>query len=137
MNLLEIRKDTDIVYKTPPTDQAIEAFEDEIGEGPILKPMQLCFNVPVTHCWNTDLAEQFIQRFMHQHEIEQSEEALLVELFTNRFGSLKRRYNEWQIGEGEDTVQRTQRVKEKHGRGRKIQRKDTRRNKVSKLRFDI
>lgn len=133
--LLEIRKDTDIVKKTPPADQVIEAFENETGYGPELNPMQLCFNVPVTHCWNIDLAEQFIQQFMRQHEIEKSEEPLLYELFTNRFGSLKRRYNEWRIEMGEDTVQRTQRVKEKHRRTRKMQRRDTRRNRVSKLNY--
>jgi len=122
--LLEIKKDTDIVYKTPPSTEEIEAFEDETGDGPTLNPMRLCFDAKITHCWNNDLAEQFVERFMRRHEVEESDESLLHELFTNRFISLKRRYNEWRIKEGEDAVQRAERVKEKHKRGRGMQRKD-------------
>jgi hypothetical protein len=70
---------------------------------------------------------------MRSHDVDESQEALLHELFTNRFISLKRRYNEWQIKEGEDAVQRADRVKEKRRKGRKMQRKDTRRNNVSEL----
>jgi hypothetical protein len=135
--LLEIKKDTDIVYKTPPSTEEIEGFEDETGEGPELNPMRLWLGAKITHCWNNDLAEQFVEWFMGRHEVEESEESLLHEIFTNRFLSLRRRYNEWRIKEGEDDVQRAERVKEKHKRGRGLQRKDTRRNNVSGLNFDI
>jgi hypothetical protein len=102
--LLEIKKDTDIVYKTPPSTEKIEAFEDEMGDGPKLNPMRLCLGAKTTHCWNSDLAEQFVERFMRRHEVKESEEPLLHELFTNRFTALKWQYNKWQIKEGEDAV---------------------------------
>jgi hypothetical protein len=134
MNIfLEISKDTDIAFKTPPSIEVVEAFAKDDGPGPVLKPMRLCFDVPARHAWNIDLAEQFVQRFMRNHEVDESEECLIYELFNGRFNSLKRRYNEWQCKEGEDGVQRRQRVKEKHKVERKLQRKDTRRNKVSHI----
>jgi len=135
--LLEIKKDTDIVYKTPPSTEEIEAFEEERGDGPELNPMRLFLGAKITHCWNNDLAEQFVERFMHRHEVEEGEETLLYELFANRFIALKRRYNEWRIKKGEDAVQRAERVKEKHKRERGMQRKDTRRNSVSELNVNI
>jgi len=95
--------------------------------------MRLCFDVKITHCWNNDLAEQFVEWFMRSHDVDESQESLLHELFTNRFISLKRQYNEWRIKEGEDAVQRADRVKEKRRKGRRMQRKDTRRNNVSEL----
>jgi hypothetical protein len=129
--LLEITKDTDICFKTPPPTEKVEAFAEERGKGPELKPMRLCLDVSISHAWNNDLAEQFVSWFMRYHDLEQSEEGLLHELFVNRFSCLKRRYNEWRLKEGEDTVLRTQRVKEKHQTARCLQRKDTRRNRVS------
>jgi len=131
--LLVIQKDTDIIHKTPPSTEEIEAFEEETGDGPELNPMRLCFDVKITHCWNNDLAEQFVEWFMRSHDVDESQESLLHELFTNRFISLKRQYNEWRIKEGEDAVQRADRVKEKRRKGRRMQRKDTRRNNVSEL----
>lgn len=131
--LLEIKKDTDIINKIPPSTEEIEAFEDDTGDGPELNPMRLCFDMPVTHAWNNDLAEQFVEQFMHHNKVEESDEALIHELFVNRFTCLKRRYNEWQFREGEDSVQRARRVKEKHQMERKMQRKDTRRNTVSEI----
>jgi hypothetical protein len=131
--LLVIQKDTEIIHKIPPSTEEIEAFEEETGDGPELNPMRLCFDVKITHCWNNDLAEQFVEWFMGRHDVDASQESLLHELFTNRFISLKRRYNEWRIKEGEDAVQRADRVTEKRRKGRKMQRKDTRRNNVSEL----
>jgi hypothetical protein len=87
--LLKIKKDTDIVYKTPPSTKEIEAFEDEMRDDPKLNPMCLCLGAKITHCWNSDLAEQFVEWFMHRHEIKESEEPLLHELFTNCFTTLK------------------------------------------------
>jgi hypothetical protein len=72
--LLKIKKDTNIVYKTPPSTKEIKAFEDEMGDGPKLNPMRLCLGAKITHCWNSDLAEQFVERFMHRHKVEESEE---------------------------------------------------------------
>ena len=87
--LLKIKKDTDIVYKTLPSTKEIEAFEDEMGDGPKLNPMHLCLGAKITHCRNSDLAEQFYEQFMHRHKVEKSEEPLLHELFTNYFLALK------------------------------------------------
>ena len=108
--LLEITKDADISFKTPPPTEEVEAFAEERSKGPELKPMRLCLDAPISHAWNNDLAEQFVSRFMHYHELEKSDERLLHELFSN-FSCLKRRYQEWLLKEGEDTVLRTQRVK--------------------------
>jgi hypothetical protein len=74
---------------------------------------------------------------MRRHEVEESEEPLLHELFTNCFTTLKRRYNEWQIKEEEDAVQHVECVKEKHKNERGLQRKDTRQNNVSELNANI
>ena len=131
--LLGIKKDVDIVYKTPPSAEEVEAFEAETGDGPVLDPMHLSFDVPASHIWNNDLAEQFVEQFMHQHEVDESEEGLIHELFTTHYTCLKRRYNEWRPKEGEGTVQRGQHVKAKNQMERKFQRKDTRRNKVRKI----
>lgn len=77
------------------------------------------------------MAEQFVDQFMSDRGIGKDEEPLIYELFTTRFGSLKRRYREWQFKEGEDAVQRAQRVKEMHRVERRMRRRDTRRNNVS------
>ena len=135
--LLKIKKDKDIVYKTPPSTEEIEAFEDETGDGPTLNPMCLCLGAKITHCWNNDLAEKFVKWFMCRHEVKASEEVLLHELSTNCFITLKWRYNEWQIKEGEDTVQHAECIKEKHKREKGMKRKDTRWNAVSKLNVNI
>jgi hypothetical protein len=129
--LLEIGRDKDIVLKTPPSNEEVEAFAEERGPGPVLNPMRFCFDVTAKHAWNIDLAEQFVDHFMSDHGIGISEEPLVYEIFTVRFGSLKRRYREWQIKRGEDTVQRAQRVKEMHKVERTMRRRDTRRNNVS------
>ena len=60
-----------------------------MGDGPTLNPMHLCLSAKITYCWNNDLAEQFVKQFMRRHEVEESEEVLLHELFTNHFISLK------------------------------------------------
>ena len=93
--------------------------------------MRFCFNVTAKHPWNTDLAVQFVEQFMVNRGAEEAKEALVYELFMVRFGSLKRRYREWQFKRGEDTVQRAQRVKEMHKMERMMWRRDTRRNNVS------
>ena len=129
--LLEIARDKEIVLKMPPSNEEVEAFAEETGPGPELKPMRLCFNVTAKHAWNDELAEQFVTNFRRFHEIGIHEEPLLYELFAVRFSSLKRRYREWQLKRGEDVVQRTQRVKEMHKEERKMGRRDTRRNNVS------
>jgi hypothetical protein len=129
--LLEINVDKDIVLKKPPSNEVVEAFAEERGPGPTLKPMRLCFNVTAKHAWNIDLAEQFVEQFMKNRRIGKDEEPLVYELFTVRFNSLKRRYREWQLRGGEDTVQRAQRVNEMHRVERRMRRRDTRRNNVS------
>jgi len=129
--LLDIQKDKDIVRKRPPSITEVEAFAEEEGPGPELAPMRLCFDVQAKHPWNTDLAEQFVGEFMKHRKINGDEEPLVYELFTARFNSLKRRYREWQLKGDEDTVQRTQRVKEMHTEERRLRRRDTRRNNVS------
>ena len=129
--LLEIGRDKDIVLKAPPSNQEVKAFAEERGPGPVLKHMRFCFNVTAKHPWNTDLADQFVEKFMKDRGIEEAEEALVYELFMYRFDSLKRRYREWQFKRGEDAVQRAQRVKEMHKMERKMRRRDTRRNNVS------
>ena len=93
--LLGIKKDVDIVYKTLPSAEEVEAFEAETGDGPVLDPMCLFFDVPASHIWNNDLAEQFVERFMHQHKVDESEEGLIHELFTTCYTCLKRQYNKW------------------------------------------
>lgn len=135
--LLEIGIDKDIVLKTPPTIEEIEAFAEERGPGPVFKPMRLSFDVTVKHAWNNDLAEQFVEQFMRDHKISKAEEPLLYELFSVRFYSLKRRHREWKLQRGEDTVQRTQRVKENHKEERRMRRRDTRRNNVSYFSKDM
>ena len=135
--LLKIKKDTDIVYKTLPSTKEIEAFKDKTGDGPKLNPMHLCLGAKIIHCWNSDLAEQFVERFMHRHEVKKSEEQVLHELFTNCFITLKWQYNEWQIKEGEDAVQCVEHVKEKHKKERGLQRKDTGQDNVSELNVNI
>ena len=70
---------------------------------------------------------------MHQHEVDENEEALIHELFINCYICLKWQYNERQLKEGEDSVEHGQRIKEKHQVERKMQRKDTRQNKVRKI----
>jgi hypothetical protein len=130
-NVLEINRDKDIVLKTPPSNEEVEAFAEETGPGPELQPMRFCFDVTAKHAWNIDLAEQFVGKFMIYRGIKKDEEELVYELFTGRFSSLKRRYKEWQLKRGEDTVQRTQRVKEIHRVERRMGRRDTRRNNVS------
>ena len=129
--LLEIQKDKDIVWKTPPSNQEIEDFAEGKGLGPKLSPMRFSFRVTAKHPWNADLAEQFVTRFMEQRGIKSAEEQLVYELFTERFTCLRRRYREWQLKRGEDTVQRAQRVKEMHNEERRLRRRDTRRNNVS------
>jgi hypothetical protein len=129
--LLNINQDVDIVRKTPPSVEEVEAFCDETGPGPVLKSMRLCFDVPLSNAWNNDLAEQFVDHFMRCNELDEGEKPLVFELFDMRFHCLKRRYNEWRIKQGEDDVQRAQRVKEKQKLERKVQRRDTRRNRVS------
>lgn len=129
--LLDISNDKDIVLKTPPSNEEVEAFAEEKGPGPVLKPMRLCFDVTPKHAWNIDLAEQFAEQFMSNRGIGKAEEPLVYELFTTRFCSLKRRYREWKLKRGEDTVQRAQRVKEMHKVERRMRRRDTRRNNVS------
>jgi hypothetical protein len=129
--LLNIQKDKDIVRKTPPSIREVEAFAEEKGPGPKLAPMRLCFDVPAKHVWNTDLAEQFVGEFMKHRNIDSNEEPLVYELFAARFTSLKRRYGEWQLKRGEDSVQRAERVKEMQTEERKLRRRDTRRNNVS------
>jgi hypothetical protein len=129
--VLEINRDKDIVLKKPPSIEEVEAFAEETGPGPKLKPMRFCFDVTAKHAWNIDLAEQFVEKFMIFRGIEEAEEGLVYELFTGRFSSLKRRYKEWQLKRGEDTVQRAQRVKEMHKAERCMRRRDTRRNNVS------
>ena len=109
----------------------VEAFADGEGPGPELVPMQLCFDVPAKHPWNTDLAEHFVGEFMKERKINSDEEPLVYELFTARFNSLKRRYSEWQLKGDEDPLQRTQRVKDMHTEERRLRRRDTRRNNVS------
>src|SRR5882757_4154475 len=88
--LLVIQKDTDIIHKTPPSTEEIKAFEEETGDGLELNPMRLCFNVKITHCWNNHLAEQFVEWFMGSHDVGESQESLLHELFTNCFRSKER-----------------------------------------------
>jgi hypothetical protein len=129
--LLDIEKDKDIIRKISPSNEEVEAFAEETGPGPKLNPMRLCFDVPAKHAWNTDLAEQFVKEFMKYHGIDSNEEPLIYELFEARFTSLKRRYREWQLKEGEDTVQRAKRVKEMEKEERRMRRRDTRRNNVS------
>jgi hypothetical protein len=129
--VLEIDRDKEIVLKTPPSNEEVEAFAEETGPGPELKPMHLCFSVTAKHAWNTELAEQFVTHFMKFRGIGREEEPLLYELFTVRFNTLKRRYREWQLKRGEDTVQRAQRVKEMYKVERRMRRRDTRRNNVS------
>src|SRR5271155_6197330 len=134
MNLLiEISKDADIVLKRQPSAEEVEAFAEETGNGPELKPMRLYFDMKMSHAWNSDLAEQFVSRFMRYHDLGESDEALLHELFTTRYTSLKRQYQEWQLKKGEDTVQRAKCVKEKYQVKRLLVRKDTRRNTVSQI----
>src|SRR5277367_3116140 len=53
MNLLiEILKDANIVLKRQPSVEEVEAFAEETGNGPELKPMRLCFAVKMSHAWN-------------------------------------------------------------------------------------
>ena len=47
--LLGIKKDIDIVYKTLPSAEEVEAFEDKTGDGPVLNPMCLSFDIPASH----------------------------------------------------------------------------------------
>jgi hypothetical protein len=129
--LLHIQRDKDIVLKTPPSNEEVEAFAEERGPGPELDPMRFSFDVTAKHAWNIDLAEQFVGRWMIHQKIDSAEEPLVYELFTARFLSLKRRYREWKLQNGEDTVQRAQRVKEMHTEERRMRRRDTRRNNVS------
>src|SRR5882762_618651 len=129
--LLEIARDKDIVLKPPPSNEEVEAFAEEKGPGPKLCPMRLCFNATAKHAWNADLAEQFVTEFRRFRKIGKEEEQLLYELFEVRFSTLRRRYREWQLKRGEDTVQRALRVKEMHKEEQKIRRRDTRRNNVS------
>ena len=112
--LLGIKKDLDIVYKTLPLAEEVKAFEDKTGDGPVLNPMHLSFDVTASHVWNNNLAEQFVEWFMHQHEVDENEEALIHELFMNHYICLKRQYNKWQLKEEEDSVQHGQHMKEKH-----------------------
>ncbi|KAF8805354.1 hypothetical protein BYT27DRAFT_7213264 [Phlegmacium glaucopus] len=126
--LLEIKNDKNIVLKTPPSKKEIEDFAEERGPGPVLKPMRLSFDVSASHAWNIDLVEQFVGQVKRNHTIGEAEESLLYELFVQRFYSLKREYNKWKLKDGEDTVQRAQRVKELKRLERGMRRKDTRRN---------
>jgi len=130
-SVLRIARDKDIVLKIPPSNEEVEAFAEEMGPGPDLNPMRLCFDVTAKHAWNIELAEQFVEHFMIYRKIEKDEEALVYELFTVRFSTLKRRYKEWQLKRGEDTVQRAQRVRDVHKEERRMRRRDTRRNNVS------
>jgi hypothetical protein len=129
--LIDIQNDKDIVGKTPPSIEEVNAFAEEVGQGPKLAPMRLSFDVSAKHPWNTDLADQFVEKFMKFRKIKSDEETLVYDLFTARFTSLKRRYREWQLEEGEDTVQRAQHVKIMHKEERRMGRRDTRRNNVS------
>ena len=129
--LLEINKDKDIILKILPSEREVEAFAEERGPGPILKPMHLCFDITAKHAWNMDLAEQFVEHFMSNCKIDRAEEQLVYELFTVHFGSLKRQYSEWRMKSGEDAVQCALRVKDRHAVERRMRRRDTRRNNVS------
>lgn len=129
--LLGIDKDKDIVTKTPPSYEEVEDFAEERGPGPELNPMHFSFDVTAKHAWNMDLAEQFVTKWMKHRKINEDEEHLVYEIVTNRFLSLKRRYRQWQLQDGEDNVARAQRVKEMQKEERKMQRRDTRRNNVS------
>jgi hypothetical protein len=130
-DLLDIQKDKDIVRKTPPSNEELEDYVEETGPGPDISPMRLSFDVTARHPWNADLADQFVMEFMKHRKIDSAEEPLVYELFTARFISLKRRYREWELMRGEDTMQRAQRVKNMHLEERRLRRKDTRRNNVS------
>ena len=112
--LLDIQKDKDIVLKTSPSNEEVEAPAEERGRGPKLAPMRFSFDVTAKYPWNADLAEQFVGKFMKHRRINNAEESLVYELFTTRFDTLKRQYREWQLMRGEDNVQRAQRVKEMH-----------------------
>jgi hypothetical protein len=129
--LINIKRDKEIVLKPQPSEEEVEAFADEMGPGPELAPMRLSFDNGAQHPWNADLAEQFVTEFMKHRNIKSAEEPLVYELFTTRFSSLKRRYREWKPKEGEDNVQRIQRVREMHKDERRMRRRDTRRNNVS------
>jgi hypothetical protein len=131
-SLLDIKRDKDIVLKTPPSIEEVEAFAEEEGPGPdLMNDMRFSFDVPAMHAWNNDLAEQFVTEFMKHRKINSAEAPLVYELFTTRFSTLKRRYREWQPKRGEDNVQRKQRVEEMHKEERRMRRRDTRRNNVS------
>ena len=88
--LLDNQKDKDIVLKTPPSNEEVEAFAEERGRGPKLAPMRFSFNVTAKHPWNAELAEQFVSEFMKHRRINNAEESLVYELFTTHFDTLKR-----------------------------------------------
>ena len=111
--LLEINKGKGIL-KMPPSKEEVEAFAEERGPGPILKPMHLCFDITAKHARNMDLAKQFVEHFMRNHQINSAEEQLVHELFTVCFDGLKWRYSKWPMKSREDAVQHALHVKDRH-----------------------
>lgn len=135
--LIGIMKDTDVVKITGPSIAEVNAFENETGAGPKLKPMRLYLDGKMKHPWNADLAEQFVSQFMSKFAVDENDEDDIWDLFKQRFLNLKRKVSERKLKEDEDEVGALQRVANKDKARLEGQRPNTRRGTVSESAFRL
>jgi len=128
--LFGISKDADILSKPLANRDEIEAFENEVGHGPVAPYLPDLYHVRGT--WNHALLlvfmEEYTKKFMIEDEDDQDD---ITQMFMDRMFRLRRKVKQVMRLPGETDVQLGQRYLAKHKRILKEQRRNSRRNEVS------
>lgn len=129
--LLRITKDEDIISGNATASQEdVELYEDELGPGPALDPMQPHWQ-NLKSAWNESLGELFLQHLKQNIAVEAEFEDEILEMFYNRLKRLRRLLTGASPLEGENVHQARRRAEQKKVSALARQRPNTRRQQVS------
>jgi hypothetical protein len=130
--LFGISKDADILGKPLANRDEIEAFENDVGHGPAAPYFPDLYNIK--GAWNHALLlvfmEEYTKKFMIEDEDDQDD---ITKMFMDRMRRLRRKVKQVMRLPGETDTQLSQRYLAKHRRILKEQRRNSRRNEVSRV----
>ena len=130
--LFGISKDADILGKPLANRDEIEAFENDVGHGPAAPYLPDLYNIK--GAWNHALLlvfmEEYTKKFMIEDEDDQDD---ITKMFMDRMRRLRRKVKQVMRLPGETDTQLSQRYLAKHRRILKEQRRNSRRNEVSRV----
>ena len=130
--LFGISKDADILGKPLANRDEIEAFENDVGHGPAAPYLPDLYNIK--GAWNHALLlvfmEEYTKKFMIEDEDDQDD---ITKMFMDRMRRLRRKVKQVMRLPGETDTQLSQQYLAKHRRILKEQRRNSRRNEVSRV----